>query len=126
MARYSSRSSRNGRRRAPCHCPVDWNSSRGYSSAPMTLACRALLLASVPCACTLAPPPQHLPRWSTAPQEPASGPGQWGERVLFEANAAPVAQLTRDFDGLPDNSRSEDATGWGVRAGIGDQERSGS
>ena len=90
----------------------------------MSLAYRALLLASLPCACTIGPPPQHVLPEATSPQDPASGPGQWGERVLFEATAAPVALLTRDFDGLPDNSRSEDATGWGVRAGIGDLERS--
>ena len=90
----------------------------------MPLAHRAALLASLLSACSVAPPPRHVQVGATAPQEPATGPGRWGDRVLFEGIAAPIARLTRDFDGVPDNSRSEDATGWGVRAGIGDRERS--
>jgi hypothetical protein len=87
---------------------------------------RATLLGlSAAAACTVAPPRDVLFA-ATAPQEPAdtTGEGHWGERTIVEASVIPIAELTRDFDGLHDDARSEDATGWGVRAAVGDHERS--
>jgi hypothetical protein len=75
-------------------------------------------------ACTVAPP-RDLTFAAAAPQDRApTDAGRWGERVVVDGIAIPVAQLTLDFDGLADNSRSEDGSGYGARVGIGDAERS--
>src|SRR5688572_2905703 len=74
-------------------------------------------------ACTL-PPPRNVLVDATASQEPAPEAAEGWSRTRLEASVIPIAELTRDFDGVAEGSRSEDATGWGVRAGIGDAERS--
>ena len=88
----------------------------------MTLVRVCVLAPILGSACTVAPP-RNLTLAAASSQDPEP-PTQPAQRVLLEGSAIPIARLTLDFDGLADDSRSEDATGWGVRAGFGDRERS--
>jgi hypothetical protein len=80
----------------------------------------ALALPTLLVACaTGAPAPLALP--VQIGSEPR---GEWGERLLVEANAIPGAWIQRDTDGGAPKPERDEARGFGARMGIGNRTQS--
>lgn len=80
----------------------------------------ALALPSLLVACaSLAPaPPPPRPQIGSEPR------GEWGERLLVEANAIPGAWIQRDTDGGAPKPERQQASGFGARFAIGNRTQS--
>lgn len=85
---------------------------------------RCLALALLLPACTTISAP---PTWSATPtgvQQALDDHGEFGDRILFEAQAIPGAWLTRDLDGVSSNGDSTTSAGFGLRAASGNRDQS--
>ena len=78
----------------------------------------ALALPTLLVACATSVPAPLPPQIGSEPR------GEWGERLLVEANAIPGAWIQRDTDGGAPKPERDEARGFGARMGIGNRTQS--